>query len=232
MSKRIWLVLAAIAALVIGLSIVDGRTRHESPTPPTASPAGKTGNTGKTGPLSGLARRTPDDPRALGRVDAPVVMVVFSDFRCPFCGVYERTIQPRLIRKYVTPGKLRIEWRDDPTFGKQSDLAARAGWSAAAQGRFWEFVSAVYRDAPETGHADLTIDVLVARAKAAGVKDLKKFRADTTGDTYAHQVTGDAEPVRRYGITGTPAFVINGEPIIGVQPMDVFESLINDAGGR
>ncbi|MFT4200444.1 DsbA family protein [Gordonia sp. (in: high G+C Gram-positive bacteria)] len=230
MSKRFWLIAAGIVALLaVAVSIVDGRAGDDR-APETAAPPSAAAK-GKVGPLGDLARRTPGDPRAIGQVDAPVVMVVLSDFRCPYCAEYEKTVQPKLVRKYVDPGVLRIEWRDDPVFGEQSELAARAGWAAAAQGRFWQFAEAVYRDVPETGHPDLPIDVLVDRAKTAGVKDLKRFRGEALGDTYAAKVKQDQEPVRTFGISGTPTFVVNGEPMIGVQPMDVFERLVDDAAG-
>src|SRR5699024_10549139 len=67
-----------------------------------------------------MSRRDEADPLAMGAVDAPVVMVEYADFRCPFCGVFARDVQPELISRYVDEGILRIEWRDLPIFGDQS----------------------------------------------------------------------------------------------------------------
>src|SRR5699024_7130071 len=116
--------------------------------PVDASPPG-------VGPLGEQARREADDPFAIGPVDAPVVMVVFSDYRCPFCARYSRVTEAELVEKYVSEGQLRIEWRDFPVFGDASMLAARAGRAAAEQDRFWEFNNAVYEAAPESGHHEL-----------------------------------------------------------------------------
>lgn len=179
------------------------------------------------GPFGDLARRTPGDPLALGAVDAPVVMVMFSDFRCPFCAQFSRTTEPELIARYVDSGALRIEWRDMPIFGDESTTAAAAGRAAAKQGRFWEFATAVYADAPETGHPDLTIDTLVDFARTAGVSDLDAFRAAIPDPAIAGEVATDLDLSAEIGVPSTPAFVINGYPLVGAQPLAEFTSLID-----
>ncbi|GAC56162.1 putative thiol-disulfide oxidoreductase [Gordonia hirsuta DSM 44140 = NBRC 16056] len=214
--------LALVIAVVISRIGSDDQD-HAAPARSGASDAAKT-----YGPLGDLSRREPDDRRALGPVDAPVTMVVFSDFRCPFCAEYSREIEPKLIDRYVDSGQLRIEWRDQPLFGEQSELAAQAGWAAAAQDRFWPFVHEVYRDAPTTGHPDLPIEALVARAKAAGVPDLDRFRRDTLSGRHAADIAEDTAPAKQFGIIGVPAFVIDGEPIIGVRPLEVYTGIIDE----
>src|SRR5699024_10957449 len=67
--------------------------------------------------LSFLARRDEGDPMAMGDVDAPIVLVNYSDWRCPFCAKCARDMEPTLVSDYVETGKLRIEWRDMPIFG-------------------------------------------------------------------------------------------------------------------
>ena len=83
---------------------------------------------------AGLARRDADDYTAIGDVDAPLVMIEYSDYRCPYCALYATETQPELIKKYVDTGKLRIEWRDTPIFGEQSLDAAVAAPAAGEQG--------------------------------------------------------------------------------------------------
>ncbi|WP_345312942.1 DsbA family protein [Gordonia alkaliphila] len=229
--RRDLMLLGVLVLVLIGLIVAlvvrnAGSSDQASSTTASAAPA-------TFGPLGDLSRRQADDPRALGEVDAPVTMVVFSDFRCPFCAAYARDIEPQLVEKYVDTGKLRIEWRDQPIFGKESELAARAGWAAAAQGKFWEFTTDVYADAPQTGHPDLPIDVLVQHAEAAGVPDLDRFRSETLSDRYAADIAADAAPTEEFGIIGVPAFVIDGEPIVGVRPIETFEVVIDQyLGGR
>ena len=179
------------------------------------------------GPLGDLSRRIDGDPLALGDVDAPVVLVEYSDYRCPFCAKFSRDSEPELIQRYVDEGKLRIEWRDMPLFGEQSLAAARAGRAAAAQGKFWEFNSAVYAAAPATGHADLTPAVLRGFAEQAGVPDLDRFEADAASADFDEQIRGDAEAAQMLGVVSTPSFSVNGHPLVGAQPTPAFTRLVD-----
>lgn len=181
----------------------------------------------KIGPFGDLAHRKPGDPLAQGSVDAPVVMVMFSDFRCPFCAEFSRTTEPVLVHKYVDTGILRIEWRDFPIFGAQSTAAAIAGRAAAAQGRFFQFSKSVYAVAPQTGHPDLTPADLVGFAHKAGVPDIAAFKAAMNSPAAAKAVTVDLNQASSLGVPSTPAFIINGYPLVGAQPLAEFTSLID-----
>lgn len=216
-----------VAAALVGVLVIGTRDDSES----EVTSGGATTTIAQTGPLGDLARRTADDPMALGAVDAPVVMIAFSDLRCPFCAQFSRETESQLVDWYVDDGTLRIEWRDMPIFGQQSFDAARAGRAAAAQGKFWEFTHAVYADAPETGHADLTIDDLTAFAQQAGVPDLERFTADATGTNFDSAITADYDEAQSLGIPATPAFSVNGDPVVGAQPLSVFVDLIDSAAG-
>ena len=176
-----------------------------------------------------MARRIPDDPMAIGRPDAPVVLVEYADFRCPFCGLFSRETLPPLVAKYVGSGQLRVEWRDLPVFGGESSDAAVAGRAAAAQDRFWEFNNAVYAIAPERGHAALPRERLVQLAGKAGVPDLKKFEADLDSAELQAAVAKDAQEAAGLGATGTPTFLVNDTPIVGAQPLATFEKAIEAA---
>lgn len=180
-----------------------------------------------TDPPLDLARRQADDPAALGAVDAPLAIVEYSDYRCPFCGVFAREVMPGVIQEYIDRGDVRFEWRDLPVFGEASVLAATAGRAAGAQGRFWEFNEAVYAGAPQTGHPNLDEAALVAFAEEAGVPDLDRFRADLTNPELIALVERDAAEARAIGIGGTPFFLIGDEPISGAQPEQVFRAEID-----
>lgn len=105
---------------------------------------------------------------ALGEVDAPVVVVMWSDFQCPFCGRFARETEPELISRYVDKGVLRIEWRDFPYIGPESLPAAVAGRAAAAQGRFWEFGEVVYDQERRPRSSEYDAAHLRAYAEEAG----------------------------------------------------------------
>lgn len=182
-----------------------------------------------SGPLSEMARRDPNDPFALGSVDAPVAMVVYSDYRCPFCARYSTISQPEIVEKYVNEGLVRLEWRDFPVFGEASLLAARAGRAAAAQGLFWEFNDAIYAAAPQNGHHNLTHEKLQAFAEQVGVPDLERFSRDMNSGDFDGAIALDSNQARSLGITGTPSFVIDGNPVVGAQPTELFEQIIEGA---
>lgn len=165
--------------------------------------------------------RDADDPFARGVVDAPVVMVEYSDFSCPFCAQFATTTLPEL-DKYVADGTLRIEWRDLALFpeGQQTAAAARA---AGAQGKFWQFHDLVFADHSGSGHPDYSVDDYVNFAREAGVGDLEAFRADVESEKYLEDVRVATDKVMMtLGIRGTPAFIINDQVISGAQPGEVF----------
>ncbi|MBU2073762.1 MAG: DsbA family protein [Actinobacteria bacterium] len=175
-----------------------------------------------------LARRQADDPMAKGDVDAPVVLIAYSDFQCPFCGKWARDTAPALEEKYVADGTLRIEWRDFPYLGSESTTAALAGRAAGAQGAFWEFHDAMYADQlpPNSGNLDQKYVEVVAEELGL---DVQQFRADMKSQATAEQVDADFQEGQALGITGTPSFLINGVPVIGAQPTQVFEDIIEEA---
>src|SRR4051794_10018496 len=77
--------------------------------------------------------------RSLGRPDAPVHLIVWSDFQCPACKAFADTNEPQLIRDYVTAGKLRLDYRDLVIIGPESAAAAAAARCADQQGKFWPY---------------------------------------------------------------------------------------------
>jgi len=216
-----WIVGAVVAAGLFAGGYFLGRS--------SVAPAATAAVRETSGPLGEQSRRSPDDPFALGSPDAPVTMVVFSDYRCPFCARYANTTEPTIVERFVDTGQVRLEWRDFPIFGDASMLAARAGRAAAAQGKFWEFNAAVYGAAPPIGHHDLTAAKLSAFAEQVGVPDLKRFESDMNSERFDVDIAADAMQARNLGITGTPSFVIDGNPIVGAQPTSVFVGAIEQA---
>ncbi len=177
--------------------------------------------------LAKLARREAKDPLAQGRADAPVVLIEYADFKCGFCGKFARDTEPALVKKYVEEGKLRIEWRNFPIFGEESQAAARGAWAAGQQGRFWEFHMAAYAEgAKEKGFGDGRLKTL---AREAGVADVDRFVRDVASDAARKAVTRDQEEAYGLGATSTPSFLINGRPIAGAQPAETFTQAIDEA---
>ncbi|MFF1833577.1 DsbA family protein [Streptomyces sp. NPDC058231] len=180
--------------------------------------------------LAKLARRDPGDALARGRVDAPVVLIEYADFKCGYCGTYARDTEPALVKKYVDNGTLRIEWRNFPIFGTESEAVARAAWAAGQQRRFWQFHAAAYAPgAKEKGFGKARLKAL---AQQAGVPDLGRFARDADGAAAAGAVSKDQQEAYGIGASSTPSFLVNGHPIAGSQPVAVFESAIDAAADR
>lgn len=225
-------VLALLTAGIIGSKIGSSGNNSASPGSSQNAQSNQSGQNAQGG--SGeqtidMSRRVSGDPTAIGDVDAPVVMIEYSDYRCPFCALFAQDTLPKLVEKYVDSGKLRIEWRDFPVFGEQSISAAVAGRAAAQQDKFWDFNRTIYAAAPERGHPDLPPQRLVELAKKAGVADIEQFKTDMKSDKLKQKVISDAQEAASLGATGTPTFLINGTPLVGAQPLGNFEQAIDDA---
>ncbi|HEX2855869.1 MAG TPA: thioredoxin domain-containing protein, partial [Propionibacteriaceae bacterium] len=228
---------AAVLVLVIVLAFLStgggsgSSSAAVSPAASSSSGAPATpadSSTPSSAPFPDEARRIPGDPYAMGKVDAPVVMVVWSDFQCPFCGHFARETEPTLVKQFVDAGVLRIEWRDFPYLGKESQLAAVAGRAAAAQGKFWQFHDLVYAHEHQVNHGDLSAAHLREYASAAGL-GLARYDADVKANRGADKVQADLSEGVGLGITGTPAFLINGQPVLGAQPTATFVAMIQQA---
>jgi protein-disulfide isomerase len=163
-------------------------------------------------------------PPALGSTDAPVVMVEYGDFRCPFCGKFAREVEPKLVERYVEDGTLRMEWRDFPYLGQESLAAALAARAAQEQGKFWEYHDLLYEN-QSGGFSD---EKLIELAREAGL-DVEEFESSFKRGEYEPLVRDDFLEGQRRGVSGTPTFVINGTVVAGAQPLGVFENAIERA---
>lgn len=175
--------------------------------------------------IESTARRDAEDPYALGQVDAPVAMVVYSDYQCPYCAQHAATTEIALIEEYVNAGTLRIEWRDMDFFGDDSNRAARAAWAAGRQSMYHEYHGALFGDGEQLGPADLTEEELLALAEQFGL-DEDAFRADMESAEAAAWVEANVEEASSIGAFNTPSFLINGQPLAGALPAAEFEAAI------
>lgn len=178
--------------------------------------------------LAALATREADDPRALGDVDAPVVMIEWADFLCPFCGVFARDTEPELIERYVETGILRIEWRDLPFQGEEAVLAAVGGQAAAEQDAFWAYHDALFAADLRSGDGRMSREFLLEVAAELDL-DVEAFDAALDDPALTERAQAEAVQAQSLGITGTPAFIVGGYPLVGAQPLESFVNVIENA---
>jgi protein-disulfide isomerase len=153
-----------------------------------------------------------------GDAKAPVTIVIFSDYECPFCKQAEVTVET--VRK-TYGDKVRIAHRDFPlSFHQHAEPAAEAARCANAQGKFWEYHDKLF---PST---DLSSEKLQALATEVGV-DRAKFDACVKSGEFKQAVEKDTAEGSGVGVTGTPAFFVNGRMLTGAQPFEKFKELID-----
>ena len=222
-----WLLPTAVTAVVAALVAVVVLLNRDSGAPPDAAgapPAGPGAPAEVQQPqqpdLTDVERRDDADLLAAGPTDAPVALVVFSDYQCPFCATWSEETLP-LMMEHVEAGDLRIEWRDVNVFGDASERAARASYAAALQGKFWEYHDALFAGGHPRPEKDLSDDALVALAGDLGL-DTARFADDLGSDETARQIASNAQEGLDLGAYSTPVFVLGGRPIVGAQPSQVF----------
>lgn len=235
----IWKVLTVVlAVLCVGLAAALTMERTDDPASPGATDnvAGGQGQAGPDEPedsdederwLLDLPRREEGDPMAKGDVDAPVVLTEWADYRCPFCNVWARDTLPEL-QRFVDEGTLRIEFRDFAIFGDDSVTAAAAASAAAEQDLFWEFQHALYEELPAEGHPPVDEELVEKIADEIGIPDMELFMDAYRSDESKQKVEAASADAQQMGISSTPTFVIGSEVIAGAQPLEVFESVIEE----
>lgn len=162
-----------------------------------------------------------DPARIRGNPDAPVTIVEFADYQCPYCRHVEATLRD-ILKKY--PGQVKLSYRDFPlpaTMHPNAYIAAEASRCAEAQGKFWEYHDALFADQSKLDRAGLE-----ATASRLGL-NTKAFDACLASGRFKTEIQQDFEAGRRAGVQGTPGFFINGEFINGAQPEAVFTRIIN-----
>lgn len=164
---------------------------------------------------------------AIGAVDAPIVMIEWTDMRCPFCALYSRETLPLIKQEYVDAGLLRIEVRDVAFFGEESERASVAARAAGNQGKFNEYLSAVYEAAPEKGHPELPREELIAFAEQVGVPDIVQFTSDLDDKALLDAVRNSTSTAQGLGVTSVPFFVIGDKALAGAQPIDTFRQFLD-----
>lgn len=157
----------------------------------------------------------------IGNSDAPITIVEFSDFQCPYCAQVGPALK-RITEDYS--GKVRLVFRQFPltNIHQQAEIAAQAALCAADQGKFWEMHDAMFAD-----QKSLSAEQLKEKAASLGL-DADSFNTCVDSKRHLKEIESDVRAGVEVGVTGTPAFFINGRPLGGAQSYENIAAVIDE----
>lgn len=228
-------IIIAGAIIAIGI-IVGGVISNNGGTEPMTDISNKIdSNNKKTGLEIGNAP-------VLGNKDAPVILVEFADFQCPYCALFNNKTERKIVDQYVKTGKVKLVFKtlhflDRNSQKQESYRAALAGECAKEQGRFWEMHDAIFdaefkeiydkKNSENNGNLNNTFFDNIA--KTSGM-DVNKFNSCMKSEKYKSQLDSyenDARLVSPAGIS-TPTIFVNGVKIVGARDFSVYQKAIDD----
>lgn len=160
-----------------------------------------------------------------GSENAPVTMVEFTDYQCPFCARHFENTQPQIDKEYIETGKVRYLVRDLPLpIHPNAPAAAMAARCAGDQGKYWEMHDMLFEKQNEWSSGDTT-QLFSTYAEDLGL-DGGALTSCVSSQKHKAAMDKDTSLAQRIGASGTPAFLINRELVIGAQPFPVFEQAI------
>jgi protein-disulfide isomerase len=154
-----------------------------------------------------------------GPADAPVTIIEYTDFQCPYCARGAQTLK-QVQQQY--PDKVQVVFKNLPLkMHKQAEPAARAALAAHKQGKFWSYHDLLFQKA-----SSLNDEVYASLAADLGL-DVERFKSDMNSRAIADQVRADMDQAKALGLNGTPRFLVNGVQIKGAYPPDHFVNIID-----
>jgi protein-disulfide isomerase len=212
------------SVVFVGVQLQDLKTSILDPLLGAAEPAPSAPSPTAAAPTAPVKVTLASDDHVKGDKNAPVTIVEYSDFECPFCSrFYEGTLS-ELTEKYIDTGKVKLVYRHFPlSFHANAMPAAIASECAADQDKFWEMHDILFENP-----RNLTKTDLQGYAKTLGL-NTSKFNTCFDNKEHEDEINAEMAEGSRLGITGTPGFLINGQKVSGAQPFGIFEAIIEEA---
>lgn len=162
-----------------------------------------------------------DDDPSIGSENAPVTIVSFEDYQCPFCGRAFQQTFPLIKKDYIDKGKVKYVYRDFPlSFHPEAEPAAEAANCAGEQGKYWGMHDLIFQNQDTMGNA-----AYKQFAQQLGL-NTKQFNECLDTSKYSQEIQDDFNYGAQVGVSGTPTFFINGIRLVGAQPYQAFQQII------
>lgn len=165
---------------------------------------------------------------SLGDPNAPVTIEVFSDFQCPYCARFALETFPLIRENYIDSGQVRFVFRDFPLPGhEQADEASLAANCAGEQGQFWAMHDTLFEKQGEWSGNPQAVSLFQSYAQSLGL-DTSAFSTCADSGKYYSEIENDLREGIDMGVTGTPTFFLNGQPLVGAYPFSEFQRIIEE----
>jgi protein-disulfide isomerase len=162
----------------------------------------------------------------LGDPDAPVTIIEFADFQCPYCGRFSAETELQIDEQYMQSGKVRFAYFNFAFLGPESNWAAEAAECASDQNKFWEYHDKLYASQSGENQGAFSKDKLKQFAKELGL-DTSAFDECLDSGKYTQLVQDESSMAASIGVRSTPTFLINGQAVVGAQPFEIFKQTID-----
>lgn len=223
-------IFTALSMLVLGITITLLFTGFSQSNLANLSENSKQGNT-----QAKIVDADADDDAVTGAADAPIIMIEFSDYQCPFCRKFYNEALPKIKENYIDKGLVKLVYRDLPLVSlghSDATPAANAAECARLQGgdeTYFTYHDLIFEGQNKLGSGTVKIpeESLYAYAEDLNL-NMDTFKTCQENQEFYAEIQKDSEDAQAAGLSGTPAFVINGQVVIGAQVYEVFESVFNE----
>lgn len=163
----------------------------------------------------------------MGDPNAPIHIIEYGDFQCPYCLQFWKETEPQLIEEYINNGTVYFEFRAFPIIGPESYSAAEGAYCAGDQGKFWEYHDTLFTNWTGENVGDFTHEKLIDYADSLAL-DMEAFEQCLSEGTHKGTVEQDQAEGESDHVSATPTFIINGHFVEGAQPFEVMKHIIEE----
>jgi len=175
-----------------------------------------------------LDQRALEERRSLGGTDAPLNIVEYSDFLCPFCATVAQEIVPQIEEEYIATGKVKLVFKPLGVHGEEAELAAEAAQCAAEQNGFWEYHDLLFLNNERVVFNSENLERFAQELSL----DTEEFDACFDGGRYTDKVAADDAEARQRGVNAVPTFFVGQTKLEGAKSYAEFKKAIDDELAR